>query len=112
MGHMESIKEKRGLVRSEKVKVLDEAFSSFKEILNEYAETHNLTEKDYAYLCEIIDHAYQEKRMVYFLEDKLQSLNSYLKWSMSCALQTKPCKDEFYNNFMYVKHLKKIFADE
>lgn len=103
---MESIKEKRGLVRSEKVKVLDEAFSSFKEILNEYAETQNLTEKDYAYLCEIIDHAYQEKRMVYFLEDKLQSLNSYLKWSMSCALQTKPCKDEFYNNFMYVKHFR------
>ncbi len=96
-----------------KVRVLDDAFDSFKEILNEFAKIHDLSEEDYEALMELANNAYLEKKMTYFLEDKFYAMSIYLDHAAGCALKQKTCKEEYYGDkLMYVKQLKHMFANE
>lgn len=96
-----------------KIRILDEAFHSFKEMLDEYASTCNLSEQDHKALLNIAEKAYLEKRMTYFLEGKLQNLSLYLNFALSWALDQESNKhNRFCDQIMYVKHLKHTFTNE
>ena len=109
---MEKVKDKN-VSKNLKIRVLDEAFDSFKEIIDEYAQAHDLSEKDYETLLDLYNKAYLEKKMTYFLEDKLSNLGSYLLWSAACALKQDFCKeDKYYDRIMYFKQLNHTFTNE
>ncbi len=108
---MARLKEKN-VSKNIKIRILDEAFDSFKEIIDEYAQAHNLSKKDYETLLNLANKAYLEKKMTYFLEDKLSSYASYLLWSMGCALKQNSCKEDKYYDIMYFKQLNHTFTNE
>lgn len=111
-GIMEKIKDKN-ISKDLKIRVLDEAFDSFREIINEYAQAHDLSEKDYETLLDLANKAYLEKKMIYFLEDKLSAFGDYLLWSLACALRQDSCKeDKYYDRIMYFKQLNHTFTNE
>ena len=84
-----------------------------KEIIDEYAQAHDLSENDYETLLDLANKAYLEKKMTYFLEDKLSNLGSYLLWSAACALKQDFCKeDKYYDRIMYFKQLNHTFTNE
>lgn len=97
---------------SVKIRVLDEAFDSFKEIINEYAEAHDLSKKDYESLLNLAQKAYLEKKMSYFLEDRLSDYASYLLLSVGCALKQNSCEEDKYYDIMYFKQLNHTFTNE
>ena len=116
MAENETIKEKvkdKNASKNLKIRVLDEAFDSFKEIIDEYAQAHDLSEKDYETLLDLANKAYLEKKMTYFLEDKVSNFGAYLWWAATCALRQDSCKeDKYYDKIMYFKQLNHTFTNE
>ena len=109
---MEKVKDKN-ISKNLKIRVLDEAFDSFKEIIDEYAQAHDLSEKDYETLLDLANKAYLEKKMTYFLEDKLSNFGAYLWWSAACVLRQDFCKeDKYYDRIMYLIQLNHTFTNE
>jgi uncharacterized protein YktA (UPF0223 family) len=94
--------------KSLKEKILDDAYKSFKDIISEYSEKNNISESDKDLLYRLILKAYLDKKMQYFLEDKLSDMSSYLDFALNFALQNDNKDIDKSNlNIFYVKHLKK-----
>ena len=73
--------------KSLKVKVLEEAFNSFLDIINEYASLHDLSDADKEELVKLARDAFYDKKIKYYLEDKLSSYSSFLDFSANLALK-------------------------
>ena len=53
------------------MEVLEEAFNSFLDIINEYASQQDLSEEDKKQLLKLVEDAYVNKRIEYFLNERL-----------------------------------------
>ncbi len=99
--------------KSLKMEVLEEAFNSFLDIINEYASQHNLSEEDKKQLFKLVEDAYVNKKIEYFLDEKLSKFSSFLDFSYCFALKKPDSKDSKSNYCVaYVKHLKQLVANE
>lgn len=99
--------------KSLKLKVLNEAFDSFLDIINEYASKNNLSDKDKNHLIKLAKDAYVDKKIEYYLEDKLASYSSFLDFSVNFALNKNAGETEkSYWNILYVKQLEEFISNE
>ena len=91
------------------MRVLDEAYDTFNKIINDYASSHGLSEEEKEELLVLVNNAYQDKKMTYFLEDKLDLYETYLKNSANVALKERTEKMEKADlNILYFKQLKEL----
>ena len=80
--------------KSLKIKILEEAFNSFLDIIDEYASQHGLS------------------KIEYYLEDKLSSYSSFLEFSTNLALKNNVKEAEKSSlNILYVKQLKQLVTN-
>lgn len=56
------------------------------DIIQEYASLHNLSEEDKKHLIKLTEDAYLDKKLEYYLEDKLVTYSSFLNFSANLAL--------------------------
>ncbi len=99
--------------KSLKMEVLEEAFNSFLDIINEYASQQSLSEEDKKQLLKLVEDAYVNKKIEYFLDERLSKFSSFLDFSYCFALK-KPNSKDIKSNYSiaYVKHLKQLVANE
>ncbi|GAB6010685.1 hypothetical protein [Viscerimonas tarda] len=96
-----------------KVKTLEEAFNSFVDIINTYASQHDLPEDDRKQLLRMVTDAYCDKKIEYFLEDRLNKFGSFLNFSLDFALKSDNSKDRIkVNRIGYIKHLQQLITNE
>ena len=99
--------------KSLKVKVLEEAFNSFLDIINEYASLHDLSDADKEELVKLARDAFYDKKIKYYLEDKLSSYSPFLDFSANLALKKNGKEiDKSSWNILYVKQLKQLVTNE
>jgi hypothetical protein len=95
-----------------RINILEEAFSSFIDIVSTYASQHNLPEEDKRQLLKMITDAYVDKKLEYFLGDRLNKLGSFLNFSLDYALKNDNKSNGSNYRIGYVKHLKQLIANE
>lgn len=98
--------------KSLKIKILEEAFNSFLDIIDEYASQHGLSNIDKEDLIKLAKDAFIDKKIEYYLEDKLSSYSSFLEFSTNLALKNNVKKAEKSSlNILYVKQLKQLVTN-
>lgn len=71
--------------KSLRMEVLEEAFNSFLDIINEYASQQDLSEEYKKQLLKLVEDAYVNKRIEYFLNERLSKFTSFLDFSYCFA---------------------------
>lgn len=66
---------------------LEEAYGLFLKAFQEYATKQNLSQKQIQEFQELIKKAYLEKKVAYFLSDKLEDYESYFNKAFTLALR-------------------------
>lgn len=94
------------------MQILEEAYESFLKIAEEYASDHNLSDSDKKELLEMIGKAYTDKKIEYFLTEKLSRLSQFMNFSFSYSIkEPKDRKGKMEYSIAYVKHLKQMVTN-
>jgi len=99
---------------TKKAEALEEAYKLIIEVLNEYADSKNLSENEINYIREQILSAFLERKAHHFLEYKLENLSENFKKALSFAL-TKSLQDDDKDNFtklFYYRNKHRLVKNE
>lgn len=99
------------VLKDSRTEALEDAYKLFMSILNEYSLENNLPSKHFDELREMIDEAYQDKKLNYFLELKLGSVSERVENMLNFALNSSPKKVD-YTNLFYINHVNHLVTNE
>lgn len=97
--------------KDSRTEALEDAYNLFMEILKEYAESNSLSESNFSELKSLIDEAYIDKKISYFLDFKLDNLNEKIDTFVDFAL-SNPSKKSNYINLFYIKQTNHLITNE
>lgn len=99
------------LFKDSRVSVLDDAYDIFMDIVKEYAKKNDIPEDSLGELMYLINEAYQDKKIEYFLDSQLDGLGEKVENFVDLALNS-PNKRASYTNLFYIKHTNHFIANE
>jgi hypothetical protein len=99
------------LFKDSRVSVLDDAYGVFMDIIEEYAIKNNVSDESLKELRSLIEEAYQDKKIEYFLDYKFDGLGEKVENFVDLALNS-PNKRASYTNLFYIKHTNHFISNE
>jgi hypothetical protein len=97
-----------------KIDALDEAYQNFSTVFEEYIQKNNLNPDDIRKIKKALLKAYNEKKMTYYLDNKIDNLTNHIDHTLEFALtnlgQSK--KNRELKNIFYLKHTMQLLTNE
>jgi len=100
------------MLKNDKSIALDKAYNIFLKALNEYAK-NNGNGIDVSEIRQILHDVYTDKKLAYYIENKLGKFNNYLNDMLSMTSKYLNEKDDReFTKMFYLKHMRQILRNE
>lgn len=99
-------------IKDKRSDALEEAYSMFINILEEYAESNNLPEEYFSEVKLMINDAYLSKKASYFFEQKIENISDRMERMVEFALNKNSKNDVNYTNLFYLNRTNHLITNE
>ncbi len=100
--------------RSQRIDALNEAYRIFSSVLEDYIRMNNLDPEDIKEIKKALNRAYQEKKLSYYLDYKINKYKNYIDFALDFVLNNleQPHENKEFKTVFYLKHTKQLMTNE